>query len=312
MPDSSKPESTSRRLLLKKVGAAGAVGVITNLPLVDFGKNEVGQGTYGITENKQWGNINLQFLVTEHKAGSWENHFEEIKKSIDEHDIIIPEYFPHEYEHLENNKTYGNIIKGFRDENILFNHVADYCFQTGKPMLLLDPAYNEGAVTYEAAMIAASGISGAAIGLIEGNMVMAAGLELLKREKVSRRKFLGNLLTEVAAPLVAGVIGGGSFWGTFSKGVDSRIDYRRVLVAEKIARLSNSLKPSNWLAIYPGTHTNKIMYYLNEPQEREVRYEGYEKLAETMGLKSLMMARYWQRENNVWVKKEVDVSKINN
>ena len=36
------------------------------------------------------------------------------------------------------------------------------------------------------------------------------------------------------------------------------------------------------------------------------------KLAETMGLKSLMMARYWQRENNVWVKKEVDVSKINN
>ena len=119
------------------MGAAGAVGVITNLPLVDFGKNEVGQGTYGITENKQWGNINLQFLVTEHKAGSWENHFEEIKKSIDEHDIIIPEYFPHEYEHLENNKTYGNIIKGFRDENILFNHVADYCFQTGSPCYCL-------------------------------------------------------------------------------------------------------------------------------------------------------------------------------
>lgn len=253
-------------------------------------------------------NLDLYVLPVDHWRQDYEKHQKLIETAVSQFPIIIPEYFPPEYQSLldSQNPILGPMFRSYRESNYLFEKVASQCLSENKNVWVLDPAY-----CGEFAALRAFDLGGT-VSLMAGGALMG-GLGVFKKLEgkqidlteyslgrvffgaSTRREFLYTLVT---------LVGFASYAGAFGKsmvGLDLENDFRIRVVAEQLKLLSSVLPPgSKALLIYPPAHWKSIHGLLSDDKTKEQRLGLHLKLKELPFFKPLFLARNYKPTQTGW------------
>ncbi len=287
-----QPEEFSRRELFRRaknhaiktavtVGVAGAtVATIDSVALFEnfltFESSPLDTPLDSENYKMKRSNTMLRVVMSEHHEEDWNRHHAEIEKEIDSASIVIPEYYPREYAHLEGtlNPLYV-AIGGYKKGNGLFNHIEDLCAKKGKSIWVVDPEYNEqGAnLRYELFSPAFLAQLGFVVGLLSNS-------DKVIHQKISRRSWEKRILTILGISTVAAI---GNVPFAFS--VENNL--RHVISAELLDQLDKSGKFSSGTnpdeqekitMFIPQSHWKGIRSYLEDPEGRKKRLDLYKQL----------------------------------
>ncbi len=258
------------------------------------------------------GNLNLTVLAVEHNEVAWKNHAKEIKEAISQFPIIIPEYFPLEYNFLsesENPYVKWN-IDTYRSLNYVFEEVSAACLSSGKDVWVVDPAYCENfGYVRESTRFPQVVIGGAASAAVFN----WADKKKDDPDSSPRRKAMKNIAKFVGLslfgftinPLGNDVSSFNGIMGKPSPGLLLEQDIRRVMVAHALEQMGADMQsPNNALLIYPKEHWDKINYYLTHKNEREKRYKMYSQLRSIPTFAPLFELRHYRPNGANWTQIE--------
>lgn len=246
----------------------------------------------------QIGQLELSVLPIGHHRHYWERHEDNVKELIRQYPVIIPEYFPLEYQHLKDVPVLGGILRAsYDDANYLFEEIALFAHQEGKGVWVIDPAYDEaflsiGTMEYSAVF-----------GLTVGVVATAAALKKergLWNRLTTRQQFLVEVGLGTSF-LTGTLISLNMFENAKGKGPPlSGTDFRRVVIAEQLKSLSQSDITGNALLIYPPIHWKVIKHYLENDVELRNRANIYNHLKGIPQFEPLFQARHYVPTQESW------------
>lgn len=227
------------------------------------------------------GNMNLYALPIEHDKGTWSEKGAEITDAVGKFGVIIPEYFPPEYQSIPiPNSFYYDV------ENYVFSKVADICVQQKKDVWVIDPAHDASYIAFRT-LIDTPFIT--ATFLLMRYWLVAIRHLAGNPEVATRRQFLQRVGTEVAIPIYAAL----SWIGDGNTPLES--PFRMSMVAQNLIEVGKSLRPkTDSLLIYPPAHWPLIQQYLDDEGERNRTIGRYTEVLEKLPLfKSLYQVRHY-------------------
>ena len=257
------------------------------------------------SENITVGNLELTPIITEHNKKTWQENGSDILNRLKEFKIVIPEYFPPDYEHsMKNNQLLDKAINltNYDDSNYLFTEISNYLLRQSKQVLVVDPAYSEAFVKLRLSRNWWMPILGG----------FATSIPFLTK-KDSKTGEINIKKTLVAATV-------GLVAGTYTAGCDHdptgiELDIRHVFIAESLTQIGKGLvTPTKAALIYPGGHwkgeikqsmqwTNGILFYLQNPKERQEKFNKYcETFANKKKWQDFYKIRRYTSDNNKWEK----------
>lgn len=254
------------------------------------------------------GNLNLTVILTEHTEEASEQNFPTIKKVLDTHKLIIPEYFPPDYEPEIDKLPWlrDKIANNYQHRNALFSHI-EHDLSTrddNVEIKVLDPAY-----------------SGAAILLrLENNWPFAFNTALLDTALIegiiNRHKNNSQPDSFKVEKDGISLLGGGlaTIFGamiTQSSTYGTETDLRRVFIAQGLHQLSKMVKPGTQAAIiYPGGHWHGdylnggigIKDFIENDQLRGSFYNEFARFRKARYYKDLYNTRAFILNEHQWVR----------
>lgn len=331
--ESSEPNPSmqiDRRKFIRASGAAlagTAAGVLGTRKLVNSALPKLRQeyqATHDCLIEKpiQIGtNLSLHPITVRHDVEAWKKYGPKITELVNSYPIVIPEYFPPEYTHLENDpdRTVAYLVGAIKRSgaNYLFEGV-EQAMKTGKnDVWVLDPAYNKEFITLRETLMTVDA-AGVLIATKAIDKLTKTGNSKKREEGITRRTFLRTAAAGAIAYGTSSIAGFSSetdpaitpeeaFWACGRVTVDCvhaiENDLRRVVVAEALTNLSKRFeKPSQALLIYTKPHWERIIKYIDNPQERKLRLKVYSSIPEIRALHSLFIARNYQTDGESWSK----------
>lgn len=298
MSESPEDNKLSRRSFLKAAVLAAGVPFLTKEPK-DTPEVEIVGGL-------QIGNLSLTALLTEHREEDWNKNRDLITEKLQPFNVVIPEYFPPEYERLGSG-LFSRGMRMYEDENKFFNHLSNYCLQQDKEIRVLDPAYNEAAIALRA--ISNIKVTGPLSLGVNGTVELAIRLFV---GQISKKT--GTPPKEIFPPAAKGILyaltTGFMHFQSMGYSIKLERDLRRVFIATAIVKLGEILPENSSAAIiYPPGHwygeNNEpgIINYLQNETLREQTFSQYESIyGKILPLKSLFRTRYYKPEEGKWIK----------
>jgi hypothetical protein len=235
------------------------------------------------------GKLQLHTFTTGHGVRDWAVNKENLTSAIELFPLIIPEYFPPEYQNLtdSDNPLIDHAMEFYSNRNYLFVEVAKQCAELKKDVWVVDPAYDLNFGFLRQGLVSAS--YGAALSLAYGGL---NGLRLSAGRPVrdiSRRGLLFGSLTSV----IGGTLLTAS--GHVPKPIsDLEDDLRETVTAEFITRIPEYLnEPTEGLLIHTPGHWRKIKYLLDNPEVCKEKLERYRALEAIPPFQTLFRARHY-------------------
>jgi len=283
-----------------------AVGLPPDLSK-DQPKRESKSTEHSIEPEIQIGNLLLTPILTEHDNKAWKDHGQEVLDAVQKFDLVIPEYFPPEYNgYFGYNALTRASNEYFKDKNVLFDHLAEYSLTNSKTVIVLDPAYSEASVLLRMKnnLPISIGVGTAAVGAIKALNLEESDPSGFKGtvNKISRRTFI---LAAVAATTNALIMP--LKW-------PQEAELRQVCVAEGLIQLGSMLpKDTRAAIIYPKGHwkedawlfqgsTKGIYRYLTDETVRKETLESLAWIKETPVFTSLFQTRKFIPESGHWTR----------
>lgn len=293
----------SRRDFLKLGGAmAGALAIPKNVLALS-------EKPPWYRENVTVGNLDITPIIFEHHEEDWLEIKDEILPELDKHQTVICEYFPYEYKGPENKGLMKEVGESYDELNFAFLEIEEKLKQTGKDVVVVDPAFSSDSVKLRLrsklpTVIVNTAIAEAALGAFV---------------KVSST--MGDKSDRVAGKIMAGVAGGivvptlDTIFLVNDSG-EEEIDLRHVFIAKALIKLGNEVLPGTQMAIiYPPAHWDGndhpmvvgdlkkgILYYLQNTQELAEKYEMYSKKYPESKYPDFYRIRGYSAENGDWEK----------
>ncbi len=253
------------------------------------------------------GNLDLTVILTEHTLAASIKNYASITDELDKHNLIIPEYFPPDYEPEidELPLLRENIKNNYRDKNALFDHIEYYLAKREDDLevRVLDPAYSGSAVllrlennwpfAFNTAILDAS--------LIEG--VINRHKNVNSNDNFALEKDFMSLFGGGLATLIGAMITQSSTYGT-------ETDLRRVFIAQGLKQFGKMVRPGTKAAlIYPSGHWNGdyhnggigIKHFLENDILRETFYKEFERFRDARYYKDLYQTRSFTLKNHSWI-----------
>jgi len=249
------------------------------------------EGVWALGEKPPWlreeitvGNLKLTPIVVEHDRDEWELVGGEVSEILVKHDFIINEYIFNEYKNevADSSDLTKAVVNFFDQENLAFLKIEELAMQNNIPIVSADPAHSlDTAKMLTVNALQGPGVTAAVIKFVADDVVRNSNEKLIEvGKKDGRRMEALKLLATNAAPIVAA-----AKMAIISVGEET--DLRRVVVAKGLKLLSETVDPGTHAAIvYPPGHwdgqldgpeitKNGIKYYLDNPEEREARFNEY-------------------------------------
>lgn len=308
IPNNSK---FTRRDFLKLSGLAIASLALKPKLSEEPPKKQFGKETQEIETHKgyqketlQIGNLSLTAILVEHGEKDWRSHGQEILNELKPFSLVIPEYFPPEYIHLEENPLMKPGLSFYQKQNVLFDHIANYALINNKEIRVLDPAYSLLGIAF------AYGVSGSK----SKREPSPPEIKPTKNEGQPKDKSL-NLKKLLRWGIATGALAGGTTRLAFDKNMFEQ-DLRRVLVAQALIQLGETLPPeTRALIIYPPAHwygrtketpgwdsATGIKEYLTNNDRRKFALSLYRGLKNKKTFGPLFATRHYRSKNSRWEK----------
>ncbi len=263
-------------------------------------------------------NLNLNVVLTEHNQEAADANFETIKPILDRHNLIIPEYFPPDYQpHLDNDPILGPIIKSrYNGLNTLFDYIERYLKpRSGTEIRVVDPAYSSAAAWVrfrDNSPFLATTLA------IDAKIAKNFYDRTTGKTTLSKSEIIDRSTQEIFAGLLSTITGG---YITFDDKWGTENDMRRVLIATALCQLGKTSRPGSTAAIiYPEAHWNGqkfdnptsefignqhhqelgIFDYLENDTLREERFSEYSRLRKSRLFAPLFNTRHYVSKNNSW------------
>lgn len=245
------------------------------------------------------GNINLYTFTTGHDLWSWETSGRALAGAIARFPLIIPEYYPPEYEALKN-RGYP-VVSGWVEyfdlkNNYLFHEVARICQEQKKDVWVVDPAYSEAYIIFSAFLLHAP--TSATLAFL-GRKLGQDFLKQFGERRVSRRGFLRGGAAAVAlysagSTVVGAAIGPNKVLGPSIILGNWENEFRDSQSAEHIVDLGKFLPaPTDALMIGPEKHRRRVEKFLDDEAERRVVLGQYQWLKRFYFFKPLFKKRHY-------------------
>lgn len=261
------------------------------------------------------GNLTLTPIIIEHDRGEWESVGDDVSEILVKNNLIINEYIFNEYKNeVADSSDLTKAVVGFFDqENWAFLKIEELAMQKNIPIVSVDPAYSlDTAKMLTMNSLQGPGVTAAVVKFVANDLVRVDDIKLIETQKEDGkvRRAIKLLATNVA-PVVAA-----AKMAIISVGEET--DLRRVVVAKGLKLLGEIVDSGTHAAIvYPLGHwdgqldgpeiTKKgIEYYLNNPEEREARFNEYKIRFPPEDYPHFYKIRGYSPENGVW-KKTMDI-----
>ncbi len=234
----------------------------------------------------QIGNLALSVLPIEHDKKTWEKSQDLVTDAISQFPIIIPEYFPPEYRHLESdpNPFISINVSGYEYANYLFKEVERISNEQSKEVWVLDPAYTaEYGNFFRTSQL---GIIFSGI----GSIIYSA----MQQHPLPRRAVIAQC---VGVPLMfLGLSGLVDNFGIVEPNL------RESFVATHLDTLGTLLPPeSSALLIYPRSHWSSIKDSLDKKNPKhDLKLNAYLQLKKFPYLESIFYARNYVPDEDGW------------
>lgn len=280
-------DKLSRRDFLKLAGAAlGGLALNPYLPKIDEPLPE----KKFVGETIRVGNLELTPIITEHDKKTWEKDGDEILHTLENYPLVIPEYFPPDYEpNLKDNPIIDLAIDkatNYDSLNFAFTKIEEYAQKSDKIVCVVDPAYSDAFVKLRASKNWWMPLLGA---ISASPFAVQASEHIKKFNKSTPLKTVVSAVKTVStsAMAISGVAAGTFFMGGDKDPMGVELDIRHVFIAESLVQLGEEvLQPTKTALIYPKGHwngeqkegmayTKGILFYLQNPEEREKQFKKY-------------------------------------
>ncbi len=255
------------------------------------------------------GKLNLHPLNIEHDDEAWEQHGEWLQSVVRAFDIIIPEYYPPEYQHLADHDSliYRFAMQRYVADNRLFMKLAEKLIEQNKELWVVDPAYDEAMIKLRAAITVSVGVANAPLAYKAANSAFTkrklpeGEIEDISKTAVTRRELLRLLgwagifiLVHEIAGSLEGFVDSKKLGPTTSLSNGIERDFRRVLIAEAITQIAENLPElQDMLIIYPRAHLERIKFYLENEKIRQEHLQIYSSLSSVSHFESLFYYRHY-------------------
>lgn len=264
------------------------------------------------------GNLFLTPIITEHDEETWSINGDEILSLISEFPVIIPEYFPPDYEAgISDSPLVDFAIDNLSQYNRLnsaFDYIEEFVRNSNKEIWVVDPAYSEAFVKMRLLRNSWMPVLGTTL----SSPFAFKAVESVKKIDSSKPiKAIENILEALFSGSVA-LAGMGSTVLAYPSDITPmgfEQDLRHTFIAEGLEQLGNiSSKPTKAATIYPSGHwygvsdkmpqTKGILYYLENPDQRRLKFEYYcEKFNDRLAWEDFFQVRNYQVQNNKWIQK---------
>ncbi len=240
------------------------------------------------------GNLSLTPIMLEHSEKDWKLYGEKLKASIQGFPIIIPEYFPHEYQRLMDNPIMGVPLSLYKGTNAVFSHLEEELLAEKKELWVVDPSYSEASVVYRL-------IANIPLSLFVGKSSLE--IEKMLRERIKKimktdlPKGLSFFINLVQAFLIT---------STAEIEVGMRNPYeqesRRAFTAQALIQLGAMVQPNSRAAIiYPYEHWRDIQKFLEDDTRRKKIVAGYRDTFNANPIfADFFKMRHYTAEGNGW------------
>lgn len=246
------------------------------------------------------GHLILTPVLTEHTDALWKDNQDTLMKIVKDNEFIIPEYFPPDYRaQIDRDpllKATIDTLTPYAEQNGLFDHLAEELLKQGKPVRIIDPAYNSAAAWYRVKENWPFSTGG-----LLGGIFLAKTIEDL------------GLPTKLGRTLQAASLVSTNTIGVLSSIAlnPSEVNLRRVLIAQALTQLGHSILPQDTKTamIYPPGHWYGgdkeygpgIKYYLDNPSERESAFQDYSRFKSGRLFSQLFQTRSFEAKNGNWI-----------
>lgn len=245
------------------------------------------------------GNLHLTVFPTDHTAGGWENNGQALTSAIAAANIVIPEYFPPEYEGLTSKSSYLRAMD--TRDNRLFHEVARVCVDKRKDVWVLDPAHGAHfiALRYLPLALVTGGMAKGAVEI--GKRLPKPSVE--QNIPISRRRFLeigGAVafvaMAEAGTPQNTNPVDWLMYQLAHLELGPFENEIRERWVGKFLGDLAISLKkPTNALIIYTPSHMENILKHLGDYSDGQDVLGDYKLLAKVPILGEMFQMRSYPK-----------------